>query len=275
MTCSCAAAAVCRERESARVKQTAQAVAQLDVLCSFAAVAVHNHYCKPEVDLGNAVSITAGRHPVVEQMLKNALFVPNDTLLGSEDCRTAIITGPNMAGKSTYMRQVALIVLMAQMGAFVPAQSAQHRHRRPALHAHRRVRRSGLRPVDLHGRDDRGRRHSQKRDAAFACSSSTRSAAARRRFDGMAIASAVLEYAADRKRLGAKTLFATHYHELTDMEQDAARRQKLQHRRQEAAGRHDLPAQDRPRRGRRQLRHRGRQACRHSRPGHHPRARAS
>ena len=154
--------------ESARVKQTAQAIAQLDVLCSFAAVAVHNNYCRPEVDLGNTVSITAGRHPVVEQVLKGALFVPNDTRLGADDCRTAIITGPNMAGKSTYMRQVALIVLMAQMGCIRPGAVGADRHRRPAFYPHRRVRRSGLRPVDLHGRDDRGRRHPQKRHAALA-----------------------------------------------------------------------------------------------------------
>ena len=204
--------------ESARVKQTAQAVAQLDVLCSFAAVAVHNHYCKPEVDLGNAVSITAGRHPVVEQMLKNALFVPNDTLLGSEDCRTAIITGPNMAGKSTYMRQVALIVLMAQMGSFVPAQSAH----------------IGI--VDrlftrIGASDDLASGQSTFMVEMTEVADILKNATPRSllildeigrgtsTFDGMAIARAVLEYAADRKRLGAKTLFATHYHELTDIEQ--------------------------------------------------------
>ena len=204
--------------ESARVKQTAQAVAQLDVLCSFAAVAVHNHYCKPEVDLGNTVSITAGRHPVVEQMLKNALFVPNDTLLGSEDCRTAIITGPNMAGKSTYMRQVALIVLMAQMGSFVPAQSAH----------------IGI--VDrlftrIGASDDLASGQSTFMVEMTEVADILKNATPRSllildeigrgtsTFDGMAIARAVLEYAADRKRLGAKTLFATHYHELTDIEQ--------------------------------------------------------
>ena len=181
--------------ESARVKQTAQAVAQLDVLCSFAAVAVHNHYCKPEVDLGNTVSITAGRHPVVEQMLKNALFVPNDTLLGSEDCRTAIITGPNMAGKSTYMRQVALIVLMAQMGSFVPAQSAQ----------------IGI--VDrlftrIGASDDLASGQSTFMVEMTEVADILKNATPRS-----------LLIAADRKRLGAKTLFATHYHELTDMEQ--------------------------------------------------------
>ena len=203
--------------ESARVKQTAQAVAQLDVLCSFAAVAVHNHYCKPEVDLGNTVSITAGRHPVVEQMLKNALFVPNDTLLGSEDCRTAIITGPNMAGKSTYMRQVALIVLMAQMGSFVPAQSAH----------------IGI--VDrlftrIGASDDLASGQSTFMVEMTEVADILKNATPRSllildeigrgtsTFDGMSIARAVLEFCADPKRLGAKTLFATHYHELTELE---------------------------------------------------------
>ena len=204
--------------ESARVKQTAQAIAQLDVLCSFAAVAVHNNYCRPEVDLGNTVSITAGRHPVVEQVLKGALFVPNDTRLGADDCRTAIITGPNMAGKSTYMRQVALIVLMAQMGSFVPAQSAQ----------------IGI--VDrlftrIGASDDLASGQSTFMVEMTEVADILKNATPRSllildeigrgtsTFDGMAIARAVLEYAADRKRLGAKTLFATHYHELTDMEQ--------------------------------------------------------
>ena len=204
--------------ESARVKQTAQAIAQLDVLCSFAAVAVHNNYCRPEVDLGNTVSITAGRHPVVEQVIKGALFVPNDTRLGADDCRTAIITGPNMAGKSTYMRQVALIVLMAQMGSFVPAQSAQ----------------IGI--VDrlftrIGASDDLASGQSTFMVEMTEVADILKNATPRSllildeigrgtsTFDGMAIARAVLEYAADRKRLGAKTLFATHYHELTDMEQ--------------------------------------------------------
>ena len=203
--------------ESARVKQTAQAIAQLDVLCSFAAVAVHNNYCRPEVDLGNTVSITAGRHPVVEQVLKGALFVPNDTRLGADDCRTAIITGPNMAGKSTYMRQVALIVLMAQMGSFVPAQSAQ----------------IGI--VDrlftrIGASDDLASGQSTFMVEMTEVADILKNATPRSllildeigrgtsTFDGMAIARAVLEYAADRKRLGAKTLFATHYHELTELE---------------------------------------------------------
>ena len=202
-----------------RVQQTARAVAAVDVLADLAAVAVHNHYCRPEIDLSGEISITEGRHPVVEQMLKNALFVPNDTRLGEEGCRIAIITGPNMAGKSTYMRQVALITLMAQMGSFVPARSA----------------RIGV--VDqiftrIGASDDLASGQSTFMVEMSEVADILKNATARSllildeigrgtsTFDGMAIARAVLEYAADRKRLGAKTLFATHYHELTDISQE-------------------------------------------------------
>ena len=99
-------------------------MAALDVLCSFAAVAADQGYCRPAVDESDVIEITDGRHPVVEKVLKGSLFVPNDTRMDGGDARLLIITGPNMAGKSTYMRQVALIVLMAQMGSFVPARSA-------------------------------------------------------------------------------------------------------------------------------------------------------
>ena len=202
-----------------RVQQTARAVAAVDVLADLAAVAVHNHYCRPEIDLSGEISITEGRHPVVEQMLKNALFVPNDTRLGEEGCRVAIITGPNMAGKSTYMRQVALITLMAQMGSFVPARSA----------------RIGV--VDqiftrIGASDDLASGQSTFMVEMSEVADILKNATARSllildeigrgtsTFDGMAIARAVLEYAADRRRLGAKTLFATQYHELTDISQE-------------------------------------------------------
>ena len=115
----------CLAKQAARVQQTAAAVAAADTLCSLAAVAVQRGYCRPEITLGREITIENGRHPVVEAMLKDSLFVPNDTHLGAEDNQVSIITGPNMAGKSTYMRQVALIVLMAQMGSFVPARSAK------------------------------------------------------------------------------------------------------------------------------------------------------
>ena len=205
--------------QAPRVQKTAQAIAQLDVLCSFAHTAVHNHYCRPEVDLSGEIRITQGRHPVVEQMLKNTLFVPNDTVLGADGCRAAIITGPNMAGKSTYMRQVALIVLMAQMGSFVPASSA----------------RIGI--VDklftrIGASDDLSSGQSTFMVEMNEVADILKNATPRSllildeigrgtsTFDGMAIAKAVLEYAVDPKKLGAKTLFATHYHELTSMEQE-------------------------------------------------------
>ena len=205
--------------QAPRVQKTAQAIAQLDVLCSFAHTAVHNHYCRPEVDLSGEIRITQGRHPVVEQMLKNALFVPNDTVLGADGCRAAIITGPNMAGKSTYMRQVALIVLMAQMGSFVPASGAH----------------IGI--VDklftrIGASDDLSSGQSTFMVEMNEVADILKNATPRSllildeigrgtsTFDGMAIAKAVLEYAVDPKKLGAKTLFATHYHELTSMEQE-------------------------------------------------------
>ena len=203
--------------ESARVKQTAQAIAQLDVLCSFAAVAVHNNYCRPEVDLGNTVSITAGRHPVVEQVLKGALFVPNDTALDCGANRVAILTGPNMAGKSTYMRQTALIVLLAQIGSFVPAEKAN----------------IGI--VDriftrVGASDDLASGQSTFMVEMTEVANILRNATARSllildeigrgtsTFDGLAIAWAVIEHISNTKLCGAKTLFATHYHELTELE---------------------------------------------------------
>ena len=204
--------------ESARVKQTAQAVAQLDVLCSFAAVAVHNHYCKPEVDLGNTVSITAGRHPVVEQMLKNALFVPNDTLLDEDENRMLLITGPNMAGKSTYMRQNALIALMAQIGSFVPAREC-HVGVVDAIFTR------------IGASDDLSAGQSTFMVEMTEVAEILKNATSRSlvvldeigrgtsTFDGMSIARAVVEHISDpAKGLGCKTLFATHYHELTDLE---------------------------------------------------------
>ena len=205
-------------QQAARVQLTAQAVAAADVLCSLAAVAVQRGYCRPEITLGREISITDGRHPVVEAVLKDTLFVPNDTNLGSEDNQVAIITGPNMAGKSTYMRQVALIVLMAQMGSFVPARSAK----------------IGL--VDrvftrIGASDDLASGQSTFMVEMAEVATILKYATSRSllildeigrgtsTYDGMAIARAVLEYAANPRRLGAKTLFATHYHELSTMEE--------------------------------------------------------
>ncbi len=205
-------------QQSGRVQQTAAAVAAVDSLCSLATVATQRGYCRPQITLDNEISITDGRHPVVEVMLKDTLFVPNDTHLGSRDNQVSIITGPNMAGKSTYMRQVALIVLMAQMGSFVPARSAK----------------IGL--VDrvftrIGASDDLGSGQSTFMVEMAEVASILRYATSKSllildeigrgtsTYDGMAIARAVLEYAAGKK-LGAKTLFATHYHELSTIENE-------------------------------------------------------
>ena len=204
-------------KQAARVQLTAAAVAATDALCSLAAVAVQRGYCRPEITLGREIHIDSGRHPVVEAMLKDSLFVPNDTHIGRDDNQVAIITGPNMAGKSTYMRQVALIVLMAQMGSFVPAKSAT----------------IGL--VDrvftrIGASDDLASGQSTFMVEMAEVATILKYATSRSllildeigrgtsTYDGMAIARAVLEYAASPKRLGAKTLFATHYHELSSME---------------------------------------------------------
>ena len=198
------------------IQATADAVAQLDVLCAFAETAVRNGYTCPEVDASGQISITDGRHPVVEQAMKDVLFVPNDTCLNDRD-RVAIVTGPNMAGKSTYMRQTALITLMAQMGSFVPARSAT----------------IGI--VDrvftrIGASDDLASGHStfmvEMNEMANIIRHATSSSLlildeigrGTSTFDGMAIARAVLEYCADKRKLGAKTMFATHYHELSALE---------------------------------------------------------
>jgi len=205
--------------EAARVQRTAAAVASIDALCSLATVAVQRGYCRPEMTLGSQIEIRDGRHPVVEQMIKDSLFVPNDTVLGLGQDQVAIITGPNMAGKSTYMRQVALIVLMAQIGSFVPARSAT----------------LGL--VDrvftrIGASDDLASGQSTFMVEMSEVASILKYATSRSllildeigrgtsTYDGMAIARAVLEHAANPKKLGAKTLFATHYHELSTIEQE-------------------------------------------------------
>ncbi|MBR2366290.1 MAG: DNA mismatch repair protein MutS [Oscillospiraceae bacterium] len=201
---------------SARILATAQAVATADVLTCFAQVAVQNRYCRPTVDLSDRLEIKDGRHPVVEQVLKDSLFVPNDTRLGGADCRAAIITGPNMAGKSTYMRQVALIVLMAQIGSFVPAASAH------VGVVDRLFTRVGASDDLTSGQSTfmvemnevaEILRYATNRSLLILDEIGRGTST----FDGMAIARAVLEYAVNPKKIGAKTLFATHYHELTAM----------------------------------------------------------
>ena len=205
--------------QASRAQITGAAIAMVDALCSLAAVAAQRGYCRPEITLDNEISIVDGRHPVVEQMLKDSLFVPNDTNIGAKNNQVSIITGPNMAGKSTYMRQVALIVLMAQIGSFVPAKSAK----------------IGI--VDrvftrIGASDDLASGQSTFMVEMAEVASILKYATSKSllildeigrgtsTYDGMAIARAVLEYAASTKHLGAKTLFATHYHELSCIEQE-------------------------------------------------------
>ena len=200
-----------------RIQQSAAAVAELDALCSLAAVAVKNNYCCPSVDESGVLEIHDGRHPVVEQMRSDALFVPNDTFMGAREDRVAIITGPNMAGKSTYMRQVALISLMAQIGSFVPARAA---HLGVVDRIFTRIGASddlsaGQSTFMVEMTEVSDILHSATRQSLLILDEIGRGTST---FDGMSIARAVLEYCADTARLGAKTLFATHYHELTELE---------------------------------------------------------
>ncbi len=200
-----------------RVQSTAQEIAALDVLCSFAQCANEYNWCRPEMTTQTGIDIVDGRHPVVELTQKDTLFVPNDTHLSPAAARTAIITGPNMAGKSTYMRQTALICLMAQIGSFVPARSA-------TLGILDRV------FTRIGASDDLSSGMSTFMVEMSEVASILKNATARSlilldeigrgtsTYDGMAIARAVLEYCADRKKLGAMTMFATHYHELTALE---------------------------------------------------------
>lgn len=204
--------------ELKRFQQTAAAIAKIDVLRSFAEVSVNNRYTRPLVNDGGALKIINGRHPVVEQVISTP-FVSNDTLLDMQENRCAVITGPNMAGKSTYMRQVAIISLMAQTGCFVPAQSAE----------------IGLLDAiftRVGASDDLAAGQStfmvEMSEVADILKNATRRSLlildeigrGTSTFDGMSIARAVLEFVNDKKRLGAKTLFATHYHELTEMENE-------------------------------------------------------
>ncbi len=200
-----------------RVRKTARAVANLDVICSLAFTAVNNNYTRPVVDNSDEIIIRDGRHPVVELMLGGAPFVPNDTILDCRDNRTAIITGPNMAGKSTYMRQVAIITLMAQIGSFVPAGSAK------IGIVDRIFTRVGASDDLSAGQSTFMLEMTEVADILkYATSKSLivfdEIGRGTSTYDGMSIARAVLEYTADKKKIGAKTLFATHYHELTELE---------------------------------------------------------
>ena len=200
-----------------RIQKTARAIAQIDVFASLALVASQNNYCKPKINESGIIDIKNGRHPVVEKMITNDMFIENDTYLDQHKNRISIITGPNMAGKSTYMRQTALIVLMAQIGSFVPAQTAN----------------IGI--VDriftrVGASDDLASGQSTFMVEMNEVANILRNATAKSllildeigrgtsTFDGLSIAWAVVEHISNPKLLGAKTLFATHYHELTELE---------------------------------------------------------
>ena len=200
-----------------RIQKTAKAVAALDVLASLSVVAQRNHYVRPSINQSGVLDIKEGRHPVVEQMIENDMFISNDTYLDNQKQRVSIITGPNMAGKSTYMRQTALIVLMAQIGSFVPAKKAN----------------IGI--VDriftrVGASDDLASGQSTFMVEMTEVANILRNATNKSllildeigrgtsTFDGLSIAWAVIEHISNTKLLGAKTLFATHYHELTELE---------------------------------------------------------
>ena len=201
-----------------RIQITAQTLAQTDVLCALAEVADVYNYCCPEVEYSSVIDIRDGRHPVVERMLRDSMFIANDTLLDDRANRTAIITGPNMAGKSTYMRQVALITIMAQMGSFVPARSA-----RIGI-ADRVFTRVGASDDLASGQSTFMVEMSEVADillhaTRFSLVILDEIGRGTSTFDGMSIARAVVEYISDPKKVGARTLFATHYHELTALEE--------------------------------------------------------
>ncbi len=204
-------------KEVLRIQNTAKAIAMIDAFATLSVVAVQNHYVRPKINEKGIIEIKGGRHPVVEKMINNEMFIENDTLLNNNNNRISIITGPNMAGKSTYMRQSALIVLMAQIGSFVPADFAN----------------IGI--VDriftrVGASDDLASGQStfmvEMTEVANILRNATRNSLiildeigrGTSTFDGLSIAWAVVEYIANTKILGAKTLFATHYHELTEFE---------------------------------------------------------
>ena len=199
------------------VQETAQAAAALDVLCSFAEVSMRNRYVKPDIVLDGTLDIKGGRHPVVEQMITGEMYVPNDVYLDTDSRRMAIITGPNMAGKSTFMRQTALIVLMAQIGCFVPADSAR------ISIADRIFTRVGASDDLTAGQSTFMVEMSEVADILKHATKQSlvildEVGRGTSTFDGISIATAVAEYIANRKKIGCKTLFATHYHELIGLE---------------------------------------------------------
>lgn len=203
----------------AQVQRTAVSVASVDVLASFATVAIKNNYVKPDIAIDGIINIKNGRHPVVELMLKDELFVPNDTYLDLTDNRMSIITGPNMSGKSTYMRQVALITLMAQVGSFVPADYAK------ISVCDQIFTRVGASDDLTAGQSTFMVEMSEVADIVKNATKNSlvildEVGRGTSTFDGISIARSVAEYIANPKRIGCKTLFATHYHELIELENE-------------------------------------------------------
>ena len=203
--------------EVSRIQTTAKAIARLDVYASLAYVAEKNHYCRPKINTRGLIDIKGGRHPVVEQMMDQQLFIDNDTYLDNKKQRVSIITGPNMAGKSTYMRQSALIVLMAQIGCFVPAKSAN-------IGIVDRIftrvgasddLASGQSTFMVEMNEVANILRNATKDSLLILDEIGRGTST---FDGLSIAWAVVEHISNVKLIGAKTLFATHYHELTELE---------------------------------------------------------
>ena len=203
--------------EVVRIQKTAKAVAQIDVFASLATVAEQNNYCRPKLNEKGLIDIKDGRHPVVERMIQNEMFVANDTYLDNGSNRVSIITGPNMAGKSTYMRQSALIVLMAQIGSFVPAKSAK------IVIVDRIFTRVGASDDLASGQSTFMVEMSEVANILRNATSNSllildEIGRGTSTFDGLSIAWAVVEHISNPRLLGAKTLFATHYHELTELE---------------------------------------------------------
>ncbi|MCR4989898.1 MAG: DNA mismatch repair protein MutS [Lachnospiraceae bacterium] len=203
--------------ETERIQRTAKALAKLDVLCSYAVVSERNRYIRPSINEKGVIKLKEGRHPVIEQMIDDGLFISNDTFLDNKQNCISIITGPNMAGKSTYMRQVALIVLMMQIGCFVPCKSAD------ICIVDRIFSRvgasddlsSGQSTFMVEMNEVANILRNATSDSLLILDEIGRGTST---FDGLAIAWAVIEHIANKRLLGAKTLFATHYHELTELE---------------------------------------------------------
>jgi len=200
-----------------RIKNTAFSIGEIDAICSLAETAESEFYCKPEVNMDGSIIIKDGRHPVVEKCIENGAFVPNDVCLDMEDNRVLIITGPNMAGKSTYMRQVALIVLMAQIGSFVPASYAK------IGIADKIFTRVGATDNLASGQSTF---MVEMMEVANILNNATQRSLlildevgrGTSTFDGLSIAWAVIEYISNKNKIGSRTLFSTHYHELTELE---------------------------------------------------------